>query len=162
MKLQVLIVGAAALLLAVPALAQNKGQISQAQRGSSCPRCNLFQADFAGLEVQGRNYGGARLRQAEMSLAVMNRTNFAGADMRDVEAYGAVLSGGNFSGTDLTNASMVGAYLEGSNFAGAKLEGTNFSGASMAGARGLSQSQLNRACGDSSTRLPRGLRIPQC
>lgn len=162
MKPPVVIVGLALLAAAVPAAAQNKGQIGQAQRGASCPKCNLFQADFTGLEVQSRNFAGARLRQSDMSLAVMNRTNFAGADMRDVEAYGAVLSGGNFTGADLTNASFVGTYLAGANFAGAKLDGANFSGASLNGAKGLSQAQLNRACGDSSTGLPPGLRIPQC
>jgi len=162
MKPPVVILGLALLAAAVPAAAQNQGQISQAQRGASCPKCNLFQADFTGLEVHSRNFAGARLRQSDMSLAVMNRTNFAGADLRDVEAYGAVLSGGNFSAADLTHASFVGAYLVGSNFAGARLEGTNFSGASLNGAKGLSQAQLNRACGDPSTGLPPGLRIPQC
>jgi hypothetical protein len=27
---------------------------------------------------------------------------------------------------------------------------------------GLTQAQLNRACGDMSTRLPRGLSVPAC
>ena len=29
-------------------------------------------------------------------------------------------------------------------------------------AKGLTQAQLNRACGDAPTRLPRGMRIPDC
>ena len=92
----------------------------------------------------------------------MNRTRFANADLRDVEAYGGVFSGSDFSRADMTNASFVGAYLEGANFAGARLSGTNFSGARLSRANGLSQAQLNRACGDGSTVLPRGLRIPAC
>ena len=44
----------------------------------------------------------------------------------------------------------------------ANLEGANFSGAEMDRAQGLTQSQLNRACGDASTRLPPGLRLPPC
>lgn len=153
---------AAALTLAAPASAQNVGQISQARNGASCQKCNLFQADFGGLEMAGRSYAGSRLRQADMSLAVLNRTNFAGADLRDVEAYGAVFSSSNFAGADLTHASFVGTFLAGANFAGANLDGANFSGAELAGARGLSQAQLNRACGDRDTTLPRGLRIPAC
>ena len=81
----------------------------------------------------------------------MNRTRFAGADLRDVEAYGGVFSSSNFAGADLTNASFVGAYLEGANFSGATLTGTNFSGAELARATGLTQGQLNRACGDDAT-----------
>ena len=97
-----------------------------------------------------------------MSAAILNRTNFARADLRDVNAYGAVFTGANFAGADLTNASLVGVYLQGANLSGAKLQGANLSGAEMDRARGLGQNQLNQACGDETTRLPPGLRIPAC
>ena len=157
-----LLAGLAVLSLAAPAAAQNAGQIAQARNGASCPKCNLFQADFGGLELKGKNFAGARLRQADLSLAIMNRTSFAGADLRDVEAYGALFSSANFAAANLTNASFVGTYLEGANFRGANLTGTNFAGAEMDRAVGLTQAQLNAACGDASTRLPGGLRIPPC
>lgn len=153
---------AALLAVAAPALAQNSGQIASVKRGSSCPGCNLFQGDFSGLEARGLNLSGSRLRQADLSLSVMNRTRFFNTDMRDVEAYGGVFSGSNFSRANLTNASFVGAYLEGASFSGATLSGTNLSGAQLTRATGLTQGQLNQACGDESTVLPRGLRIPAC
>ena len=102
----------AALALATPALAQNAAQIAHAKAGSSCPGCNLFQADFASA--------------------------------------------------DLTHSSFVGAFLQGANFSGAKLVGTNFSGAEMDRASGLTQHQLDEACGDSSTKLPAALHLPAC
>lgn len=145
-----------------PALAQNASQIAGVKRGGSCPGCNLFQGDFSGLEARGLNLSGARLRQADLSLSVMNRTRFSNADLRDVEAYGAVFSGSNFAGADLTHASFVGTYLRGANFSGAKLVGTNLSGADLSRATGLTQGQVDRACGDSSTILPGNLRIPAC
>ena len=151
-----------ALALAGPAAAQNAGQISQVRAGANCPKCNLFQAELGGLTLKGKNLAGARLRQADLSLTIMNRTNFAGADLRDVEAYGGVFSSASFAGADLTNASFVGTHLEGANFRGARLAGANFSGAEMDQAVGLSQAQLNQACGDAATRLPGGLRIPPC
>lgn len=147
---------------ALPAAAQNAGQIARVRGGASCAGCNLFQGEFSGLQARGLNLSGARLRQADLSLSVMNRTRFANADLRDIEAYGAVFSGSSFAGADLTNASFVGTYLEGATFTGAKLNGTNLSGAEMSRARGLSQSQLNQACGDQNTVLPSGLRIPAC
>ena len=153
---------AALLAVAAPALAQNAGQIASVKRGSSCAGCNLFQGDFSGVEARGLNLSGSRLRQADLSLSVMNRTRFSNTDMRDVEAYGGVFSGSNFSRANLTNASFVGAYLEGASFSGATLSGTNLSGAQLARATGLTQGQLNQACGDGSTVLPRGLRIPAC
>lgn len=151
-----------AALIVSPALAQNAGQIDAVRRGASCPGCNLFQADLSGLETRGQNLSRARLRQADLSLAVMNRASFASADLRDVNAYGGVFSSANFSGADLTNATFVGTYLQGARFGGANLTGANFSGAEMDRASGLTQRQLDRACGDQATRLPRGLRIPVC
>lgn len=148
--------------LAPPALAQNARDIARVRGGASCPGCNLFQGDFSGLQARGLNLAGARLRQADLSLSVMNRTRFTNADMRDVEAYGGVFSSSNFAGADLTNASFVGTFLEGANFSGAKLAGTNLSGAQLAGATGLTQRQLDEACGDEATQLPGSLRIPYC
>ena len=157
------ILGALALIAApLGVSAQNAGHIASAKRGANCPGCNLFQADFSGLEISGRTYAGARLRQADLSLAVMNRTNFARTDLRDVNAYGAVFSSSNFAGADLTHASFVGTFMAGANLSGARLDGANFSGAELGRARGLTQPQLDRACGDSQTELPRGLRIPAC
>lgn len=149
-------------LLALPAFAQNAGQIARVQGGASCPRCNLFQAELEGLQARGLNLSGSRLRQANLNLVVMNRTNFSGADMRDVDAYGAVLGGASFARANLANASFVGTYLEGANFSGADLSGANFSGAEMTTARGLTRRQLAGACGDASTRLPPGFSIPPC
>ncbi len=147
---------------ALPAAAQNAGQIARVRGGASCPGCNLFQGDFSGVEARGLNLSGARMRQADMSLAVMNRARFTNADLRDVEAYGGVFSSANFSGANLTNASFVGAYLDGASFSGATLTGVNFSGASLERATGLTQGRLNQACGDEATRLPRGLAIRHC
>src|ERR1700678_3386212 len=148
--------------LAMPAAAQNAGEIVHARDGASCPRCNLFQPDFANLQLKGRNFAGARLRQADLSASVMNYTVFAGGDLRDVNAYGAVFTGASFAGANLTNASFVGAYLQGANLRGANLSGVNFSGAEMDRAIGLTQRQLDGACGDGATTLPRGLSLRPC
>lgn len=153
---------ATALLLSGPALAQNAGQIARVQAGASCPKCNLFQADLEGRTLKGLNLAGARLRQANLSAGIFNRTSFAGGDLRDVEASASVFSSANFAGANLTNATFVGTYLQGANFRGANLSGTNFSGAEMDRAVGLTQRQLDQACGDEGTTLPPGLRIPAC
>jgi uncharacterized protein YjbI with pentapeptide repeats len=149
-------------LAAIPAFAQNAGEVARAQAGASCPRCNLFQADLDNKELKGRDYAGARLRQSDLSLSVFNHTNFAGADMRDVNGYGALFTDANLAGANLTNATFVGAYLEGANLRGANLSGVNFSGAEMDRAQGLSQGQLSAACGDDSTKLPAGLHLSAC
>ncbi len=151
-----------AVSLPEPAFAQNASQIARVRAGNSCPGCNLFQGDFSYMQARGLNLSGSRLRQANLSLAVMNRTRFTNPDLRDVDAYGGVFSSSRFGGANLTNASFVGAYLEGSDFSGATLDGANFSGAQMQRSTGLTQRQLDRACGDAETRLPGSLRIPAC
>lgn len=156
------IIAVATLVAALPASAQNAGQIARVRAGASCSGCNLFQGAFSGLEARGLNLSGSRLRQSDLSLSVMNGTRFSNADLRDVEAYGGVFSNSSFAGANLTNASFVGAFLEGANFAGATLTGVNFSGASMSRATGLSQAKLDQACGDEATRLPQVLRIRRC
>ena len=148
--------------VATPVMAQNAAEVAQARNGANCPRCNLFQADFANLELKGRSFAGARLRQSDMSAAVMPHTSFAGSDLRDVNAYGAVFTGASFAGANMTNASFVGAYLQGANFRGAHLDGVNFSGAEMDRAVGLTQAQLQKACGDASTVTPRNIALHTC
>lgn len=152
----------AAMLCATSSHAQNQGQIASVKTGAACAGCNLFQGDFSGLSRNGINLSGARLRQADLSLSTLNRARLNGADLRDVNAYGAVLSNANLSGADLTNSSFVGAWLRGANMTRANLTGANLSGADLSLAVGLTQAQLNVACGDESTRLPSGLRIGAC
>jgi uncharacterized protein YjbI with pentapeptide repeats len=149
-------------LIGFPALAQNAGQIARVQAGESCPRCNLFQADLSNKSLKGHNYAGARLRQADLSLSVFSHGNFAGGDLRDLNGYGALFGGANFTRANMTNSTFVGAFLEGASFRGATLSGVNFSGAEMDKAVGLSQGQLNGACGDLSTTLAKGLHLPVC
>jgi uncharacterized protein YjbI with pentapeptide repeats len=156
------VIAAALALLATPALAQNAGQIAKAKGGASCAGCNLFQADMSGVEVSGRNYSRARLRQSDMSLAVMTRANFTGADLRDADAFGGVFTGASFAGADMGASSWVGAHFGGADLRGAKLSGADFSGAELAEARGLTQAQLNAACGDASTTLPAGMSVRAC
>ena len=159
---QLLIIAIATLAVSGPAAAQNASEVARAERGVSCPGCNLFQANLSGVEARGLNFAGSRLRQADLSLSVLNRARFSNSDLRDVNAYGGVFSSANFSGANLTNASFVGSYVQGANFSGANLSSANFSGAEMSRARGLTQRQLNQACGDASTTLPGGLHIPAC
>ncbi len=148
--------------MSAPAIAQNAAQVGAAQNGANCPRCNLFQADFNNRTLKNRNFAGARLRQSDMGLGIFNGSNFSGADLRDINASAALFGRVSFAGANLTNANFVSAYLEHANFTGAILNGVNFSGAEMSSAVGLTQRQMDKTCGDESTQLPRGLRIPVC
>ncbi|MEP1143579.1 MAG: pentapeptide repeat-containing protein [Henriciella sp.] len=152
----------AAGLMTAPAIAQNATQIAQAKAGQSCADCNLFQADLSFEESKNVDLSGARLRQSNMALSTFEGVNFSGANLSVANLFGARLNRTDLSGANLENAVAVGTYFGSSNFAGANLNGTNFSGANLTIAKGLTQTQLNRACGDHSTRLPTGKTIPSC
>src|SRR5690606_33507630 len=94
------------LAFTTPALAQapsaTGGPItSQAERdaiaarvrgGASCAGCDLFQISLAYQSVAGRNFAGARIRQADLSLTTADRARFHGANMSLTNFFGARLS----------------------------------------------------------------------
>jgi len=135
---------------------------ARVRAGAACANCDLFQIDLAYQSVAGRNFTGARIRQADLSLVTADRARFHGANMSLTNFFGARLSGADLTETNLEGATFVGAYLGGARFNGAVLTGANFSGAEMADAVGLTQAQLSSACGDASTTLPAGMTIPAC
>lgn len=148
--------------LASPAIAQSPAQISKVQHGHSCSGCNLFQAELSYSDLSHKNLSGSRLRQASLFAATADGTNFTGADLSVANAAAGRFTHASFQNADLSMSNFTGAYLGYANFKGAKLNGAVFGGANLEGARGLSQAQLNTACGDSATRLPGGLTLPAC
>lgn len=151
------------LMATAPALAQNQTQIQGVLNGNkTCTGCNLFQAPFGYMELQDANFAGARLTQATMTVTILTRANLSGANLAHADMFGTVLTNANLSGADLTRTNLSGSWLLGANLSGANLTETVLVGARMETSQGLTQSMLNRACGDDTTRLPRGLTIPNC
>jgi len=162
--------------LTTPAFAEAPGETAgpttnQAERdaiaqrvrsGASCAGCDLFQINLAYQAVSGRDFSSARIRQADLSVAIADRANFRRANASLTNFFGARLTSADFTEANLAQATFVGAYLGGARFEGAVLTGADFSGAELASARGLTQAQLNTACGDGSTLLPTCLTIPAC
>ena len=52
--------------------------------------------------------------------------------------------------------------FDGADFRDTDLTRTSLHGADLANVRGLTQDQLDEACGDSRTKLPRGLAVRSC
>ena len=150
------------LLAALPSEAQSAAEIEKVKSGQSCQGCNLFQADFSYQGIRDVDLSGARLRQANMSLSTMNGVNFTSTNLSVANLFGGRFTGANFSGANLQNATLVGGYFSGANFSGANLSGANLGGANLQQALGLTQSQLNNACGDQYTKLRAGLSVPRC
>lgn len=99
----------------------------------------------AGLPGPDAGPGGADLAGADL----------IGRDLRDADLRGASLRGAALIGADLS-----GADLRGADLTGADLRGAVLSGADLTGSIFVTQSQLEAARGDASTRLPLPLTRP--
>lgn len=128
----------------------------------ACTGCDVFQTDLSYQELTDRDLSGARIRQADLSLSTFDRTKFTGADMPIVNAFSVRADVADFTNVNFEDVVLVGGWFGRSNFAGAKFGNANLSGSDFTGAKGMSQSQLDTACGDAGTKLLTGLTIVPC
>src|SRR5262245_12657176 len=81
--------------------------------GASCAGCDRFQIDLSYQNIGGRDFSGARIRQADLSLATADRSRFHAANMSLANLFGARLTGADLTDANLARATLVGAYLGG-------------------------------------------------
>jgi uncharacterized protein YjbI with pentapeptide repeats len=112
-----------------------------------CVGCQLEGADLTNTCVKAHDLSGADFDGANATLMCMSYANFTGA---------------SFRGTNLSGANLAHADLDGADFTGADLNVTSFKGTDLRKARGLTQAQLDKACGDAGTKAPAGLKVPVC
>ena len=80
----------------------------------------------------------------------------------DINCSGCNLSDASFRNTDLSHVDLSGTILKNADLTGAKLTLANIQGADLSTVKGLTQSQINRACGDAATKLPQRLHVQFC
>jgi len=155
--------------------------------GADLTQANIKNAELAGANLSGADLKGADLSNANLNQAkligatligtLLSRTRLSGADLTGARLIGAHLPDAflpdanlrkafffhadlqraDLSGANLTNASLANADLSGAN-----LSGANLSGADLSDAQNLTQTQLDKACGDVDTTLPMGLTLKTC
>ncbi len=142
---------------------------------SNLERTRLQEADLQGAnltKVQGSranfeeaNLTGANFTKAEMPRANMTSANLARADLSKTELGRAVLNKADLTGASLryaniARADFTEANLEGVDFTGSYTFLTRVEGTDLSQTMGLTQDQLDLACGDTKTKLPEGLERP--
>ena len=140
--------------------------------GANLQGADLYDTNFQGADLQRANLQGTDLFGANLQDANLAHANFQGAELEEADLRKATLSFANFQeanlahanlqGADLYGASLRGADLLGANVEGAKFTGSKLQGADMIESEGLTQEQLEFACGDAETKLPRGISIAPC
>lgn len=110
--------------------------------GGMCEDCDLSGRILAGAKMSNSVFNGANFSNAVLTRADASATEFVEANFTDAD-----LTFVNFNSADVTNATFLRA---------------NIAGADFAEAHGLTQAQLNQACGDTETQTPHGLRVRVC
>ena len=127
----------------------------------------LFQVNLSGADLILANLSEADLREANLSRAEVMGADLSGAKLEKADLSGAILldvdlSEAYLQGADLSEAYLVGANLSRAYLGSANLSRTYLDDADLTDAVGLTQSQLDIACGDDKTLLPDGLTIKVC
>lgn len=140
--------------------------------GGVCEECDLSGRILAGAKMSNSVFNRSDFSNAVMSRADASGSEFAAADFTEADLSRANLADAQcpravFERAMLAQANARGADLRHADFSFAdvtrmNLESADLSGADLRDAYGLTQVQLDRACGDRRTRLPRGLRIALC
>ena len=112
-----------------------------------CPGCQLAGANLFNTCVKAKNLRGANFDGANATLMCMSFADFRGA---------------SFRGTELSGANMAGAKMDGADLTGAVTSITSFLGTDLRQVKGLTQKQLDMACGDAKTLVPPGLKVHTC
>ena len=131
-----------------PALKPDPRAVARLEAGIvDCPGCQLAGANLLNLCVKARDLHGANFDGANATLMCMSFANFRGA---------------SFRGTILDAANLASAKLDGADMTGARTRITSFLGTDLTRVKGLTQSQLDTACGDTKTKVPAGMKVHFC
>lgn len=136
--------------------------IDSEDRANSVIGADLFEADLRQADAKNAFMAKADLRNARLQGAVLWKANLKGAYLFKANLKGANLWRAHLEGTDLSWAHLEGADFGFANLEGADLDWSYLKGADLTDATGLTQEQLDKACGDSLTILPPGLTIRDC
>lgn len=135
-------------LISVSYTAPSRAAVDWIKAGHhDCPNCDLSGADLTNTCVKKGDVRGAKFDGAKLVLMCMSYANFKGA---------------SFRGADLAGANLAYAVVDGADFTGATLSITSIKGTDFRRARGLTQSQVDAACGDAGTKLPDRLKVHTC
>jgi len=140
--------------------------------GGVCEDCDLSGRILAGARMTHSNFSRSDFSNAVLARADASHSEFSGADFTQADLtrtrlIDASCPQARFERARLARADARGADFTRANFAQADVTHMNFedadlSGADLRNARGLTQAQLDEACGDHRTRLPRGLSVARC
>jgi len=125
--------------------------------GARLDGVEAYEADFSGANLTNANLSGARMIFAIFVQTNLTKANLGDAMLAVTDMRQAILAGANLSRANLGSADLRGVDLTGAFLYRAILYRTK-----LTGAKGLTQEQLDAACGNETTILPPGLIARPC
>ena len=137
---------------------------------------DLSDARLTGANLAGANLTGANLRGAKLKGAILDDANLRRADLTSTSLGGSRLASANLTNARLKDArfeddiawwkysdesSAGDAERQPVNMLGTILKGADLAGADLSRVLSLTPQQLEDACGDHETRLPKGMLAPE-
>ena len=130
-------------------------------KGVRFARVEAYRTNFSGISADGASFESAELQRSNFANAKLSGVNFTKADLGRSQFDGAEVGGSRFSLTNLARADFRGASFSAPvDFARAFFFLTRVEGVDLSVATGLTQWQIDMACGDDKTMLPEGLKKP--
>nr|WP_246408521.1 pentapeptide repeat-containing protein [Parvularcula dongshanensis] len=128
------------------------------------PRQGLVATD---LDLSGQAFVARRLDEASFQNSTLHGADFTKTYLirslfDGVKAHEATFDGAVLERASMRAADFTGSTFDGADLSGALLDGSHLTGADLRGAIGLTQVQLDMACGDEATQLPDGLHVEAC
>lgn len=122
-------------------------------------RVEAYRTSFSGISAKGSSFASAELQRADFSDADLTGADFQKAELGRARFGAARLTGSRFALANLSRANIHAITFEGPiDFSGAFMFLTRIEGMDLSAATGLTQAQIELACGDGATRLPPDLK----
>lgn len=124
-------------------------------------RIQAYRSGFSNVKAAGATFANAELERANFTGAVLTGTDFEKAELGRAVFDNAELTGTRFTLANLSRADLHESHFKGHiDFDRAFMFLTRIEGLDLSQATGLQQAQIELACGDEKTKLPKGLTTP--
>jgi uncharacterized protein YjbI with pentapeptide repeats len=127
--------------------------------GATLSGAVLFRAELIGATLNGADLSGANLSGAKLNGAWLGMSIIPG-NSSVVDPRSGVLE--NLGGANLSKANLSFADLSGADLFKVDLSGANLSDALISDVKNLTQTQLDKACGNANTKLPEDFTLKPC
>ena len=126
-------------------------------READLTKVEALRAVFDGADLNGANLGKAEMFRSSFRGAILDAVDMSKGEFGRVDFTEAAMTDVDLSFANLSRAVLTGATLDNANMTTSWTFLTRFEGTDLSRVRGLTQAQVDLACGDETTVLPEGL-----